>query len=185
MHDIFALTDQALAYILDSALKFDMLEFVCAVSCSPGVLYASNFARGMTWLHCFEWDLADAPCRFAWMCWIALPYDPFTPFLTDEYILKIRIFPVELTPVLLNKVKECVIEFLFDRPLADSDKLPVRSHRAAEAPKSPVEDGDAASQEPKKKSSKEKREKKKDKDRDRKVRLFSFLLHTCLVLLSW
>uniref|UniRef100_A0A3Q3XJP8 AP-3 complex subunit delta-1 n=1 Tax=Mola mola TaxID=94237 RepID=A0A3Q3XJP8_MOLML len=90
----------------------------------------------------------------------------------------------ELTPVLLNKVKECVIEFLFDRPLADSDKLPVRSHRAAEAPKSPVEDGDPASQEPKKKSSKEKREKKKDKDRDRKVRLFSFLLHTCLVLLS-
>lgn len=59
------------------------------------------------------------------------------------------------------------------RPLADSEKLPVRSHRAAEAAKSPVEDGDAessASQEPKKKSSKEKREKKKDKDRDRKVR---------------
>lgn len=55
------------------------------------------------------------------------------------------------------------------RPLADSEKLPVRSHRAAEAPKSPVEDGDGAPQEPKKKSSKEKRE-KKDKDRDRKVR---------------
>lgn len=74
---------------------------------------------------------------------------------------------------------------MFDRPLADSDKLPVRSHRAAEAPKSPVEDGEAASQEPKKKSSKEKREKKKDKDRDRKVKLLSFLLHTSLVLLSW
>uniref|UniRef100_A0A671VH05 AP-3 complex subunit delta-1 n=1 Tax=Sparus aurata TaxID=8175 RepID=A0A671VH05_SPAAU len=55
-----------------------------------------------------------------------------------------------------------------DKPLADSEKLPVRSHRAAEAPKSPTEDGDATSQEPKKKSSKEKREKKKDKDRDRK-----------------
>ncbi|XP_075879081.1 AP-3 complex subunit delta-1 isoform X4 [Nelusetta ayraudi] len=53
------------------------------------------------------------------------------------------------------------------RPLADTEKLPVRSHRAAEAPKSPVEDGEAASQEPKKKSSKEKRE-KKDKDRERK-----------------
>ncbi|XP_075943966.1 AP-3 complex subunit delta-1 isoform X4 [Anarhichas minor] len=58
-----------------------------------------------------------------------------------------------------------------DKPLADSEKLPVRSHRAAEPLKSPAEDGDAesaASQEPKKKSSKEKREKKKDKDRDRK-----------------
>lgn len=54
-----------------------------------------------------------------------------------------------------------------DKPLADTEKLPVRSHRAAEAPKSPVEDGEAASQEPKKKSSKEKRE-KKDKDRERK-----------------
>ncbi|XP_070764526.1 AP-3 complex subunit delta-1 isoform X3 [Enoplosus armatus] len=58
-----------------------------------------------------------------------------------------------------------------DKPLADSEKLPVRSHRAAEAAKSPAEDGDAESAtslEPKKKSSKEKREKKKDKDRDRK-----------------
>ncbi|XP_029684102.1 AP-3 complex subunit delta-1 isoform X5 [Takifugu rubripes] len=54
------------------------------------------------------------------------------------------------------------------RPLADSEKLPVRAHRAAEAPKSPVEDGDAATQEPRKKSSKEKQEKKKDKDRERK-----------------
>lgn len=58
----------------------------------------------------------------------------------------------------------------FFRPLADSEKLPVRAHRAAEATKSPVEDGDAVSQEPRKKSSKEKPEKKKDKDRDRKVR---------------
>uniref|UniRef100_A0A3Q3R8W4 AP-3 complex subunit delta-1 n=1 Tax=Monopterus albus TaxID=43700 RepID=A0A3Q3R8W4_MONAL len=67
--------------------------------------------------------------------------------------------------------------FGFPRPLADSEKLPVRSHRAAEALKSPVEDGDARSaaiQEPKKKSSKEKREKKKDKDRDRKVKLKYF-----------
>uniref|UniRef100_A0A7N9AZ90 AP-3 complex subunit delta-1 n=1 Tax=Mastacembelus armatus TaxID=205130 RepID=A0A7N9AZ90_9TELE len=58
-----------------------------------------------------------------------------------------------------------------DRPLADTEKLPVRSHHVAEAPKSPAEDGDAhnaAIQEPKKKSGKEKRDKKKDKDRDRK-----------------
>uniref|UniRef100_I3J1Y1 AP-3 complex subunit delta-1 n=1 Tax=Oreochromis niloticus TaxID=8128 RepID=I3J1Y1_ORENI len=61
-----------------------------------------------------------------------------------------------------------------DKPLADSEKLPVRSHRAAGAPKSPAEDGEAENatpQEPKKKSSKEKRDKKKDKERDRKVRL--------------
>uniref|UniRef100_A0A3B4Z7L1 AP-3 complex subunit delta-1 n=1 Tax=Stegastes partitus TaxID=144197 RepID=A0A3B4Z7L1_9TELE len=69
----------------------------------------------------------------------------------------------------------CVFVHLYlSRPLADSEKLPVRSHRAAEAAKSPVEDGEtenATSLEPKKKSSKEKREKKKDKDRDRKVRV--------------
>uniref|UniRef100_H3BXA8 AP-3 complex subunit delta-1 n=1 Tax=Tetraodon nigroviridis TaxID=99883 RepID=H3BXA8_TETNG len=63
-----------------------------------------------------------------------------------------------------------------DKPLADSEKLPVRAHRAAEAPKSPIEDGDAASQEPRKKSSKEKQEKKKDKDRDRKVSDLDFWL---------
>uniref|UniRef100_A0A8D0ACB6 AP-3 complex subunit delta n=1 Tax=Sander lucioperca TaxID=283035 RepID=A0A8D0ACB6_SANLU len=71
----------------------------------------------------------------------------------------------------------CLCHFRLSRPLADSEKLPVRSHRAAEVLKSPAQDGDAesaASQEPKKKSSKEKREKKKDKDRDRKVRV------TCL-----
>lgn len=54
------------------------------------------------------------------------------------------------------------------RPLADSEKLPVRSHRAAEALKSPVEDAEAENagpQESKKKSSKDKKEKKKDKDR--------------------
>uniref|UniRef100_A0A3B5LW16 Adaptor related protein complex 3 subunit delta 1 n=1 Tax=Xiphophorus couchianus TaxID=32473 RepID=A0A3B5LW16_9TELE len=58
-----------------------------------------------------------------------------------------------------------------DKPLADSEKLPVRSHRAAEAQKSPTdgETENATLQEPKKKSSKEKREKKKDKERDRKV----------------
>uniref|UniRef100_A0A8D0AAQ2 AP-3 complex subunit delta-1 n=1 Tax=Sander lucioperca TaxID=283035 RepID=A0A8D0AAQ2_SANLU len=64
-----------------------------------------------------------------------------------------------------------LMEMAGRRPLADSEKLPVRSHRAAEVLKSPAQDGDAesaASQEPKKKSSKEKREKKKDKDRDRK-----------------
>uniref|UniRef100_A0A3B5Q7D6 AP-3 complex subunit delta-1 n=1 Tax=Xiphophorus maculatus TaxID=8083 RepID=A0A3B5Q7D6_XIPMA len=58
-----------------------------------------------------------------------------------------------------------------DKPLADSEKLPVRSHRAAESQKSPTdgETENATLQEPKKKSSKEKREKKKDKERDRKV----------------
>lgn len=64
--------------------------------------------------------------------------------------------------------------FCLSRPLADSEKLPVRSHRAAEAPKSPAEDGEgqsASTQEPKKKGSKEKKEKKKEKDRDRKVPL--------------
>lgn len=57
-----------------------------------------------------------------------------------------------------------------DKPLADSEKLPVRSHRAADSLKSPGEDGDveSTSLEPKKKSSKDKKEKKKDKDRDRK-----------------
>ncbi|KAM4629666.1 AP-3 complex subunit delta-1 isoform 3-T3 [Polymixia lowei] len=58
-----------------------------------------------------------------------------------------------------------------DKPLADSEKLPVRSHRPVEVLKSPAEDGDAESAsppEPKKKNSKEKKEKKKDKDKDRK-----------------
>ncbi|KAF3834837.1 hypothetical protein F7725_027395 [Dissostichus mawsoni] len=63
-----------------------------------------------------------------------------------------------------NLVQKAVI-----RPLADSEKLPVRSHRAADVLKSPTEDVEAertvVSQEPKKKSSKEKKEKKKDKDR--------------------
>lgn len=66
------------------------------------------------------------------------------------------------------------------RPLADSEKLPVRSHRAAETPKSPGEDGEAQSasiQEPRKKNGKEKKEKKKDKDRDRKVS--SFFIEGC------
>ena len=72
--------------------------------------------------------------------------------------------------------------FSLSRPLADSEKLPVRSHRAAEALKSPGEDGDTGSAathtlEPRKKRSKEKREeKKKDKDGDRKVRLKGFFL---------
>ncbi|XP_024910067.1 AP-3 complex subunit delta-1 isoform X4 [Cynoglossus semilaevis] len=65
------------------------------------------------------------------------------------------------------------LEMSGHRPLADSEKIPVRSHRAAEAAKSPVEDRDAdgiATQLPKKKHGKEKREekKKKDKDRERK-----------------
>uniref|UniRef100_A0A9J7XWM1 AP-3 complex subunit delta-1 n=1 Tax=Cyprinus carpio carpio TaxID=630221 RepID=A0A9J7XWM1_CYPCA len=55
------------------------------------------------------------------------------------------------------------------RPLADSEKLPVRTHRP-EVLKSPAEDRDSKSvpQETKKKSSKEKKEKKKDKEKDRK-----------------
>uniref|UniRef100_A0A671VI49 AP-3 complex subunit delta-1 n=1 Tax=Sparus aurata TaxID=8175 RepID=A0A671VI49_SPAAU len=97
-----------------------------------------------------------------------------------------------ITSYIFIKTKSyCVtVHVCSSRPLADSEKLPVRSHRAAEAPKSPTEDGDATSQEPKKKSSKEKREKKKDKDRDRKVRistgLFLCLLgnHSHLILVS-
>uniref|UniRef100_A0A673MJA3 AP-3 complex subunit delta-1 n=1 Tax=Sinocyclocheilus rhinocerous TaxID=307959 RepID=A0A673MJA3_9TELE len=58
-----------------------------------------------------------------------------------------------------------------DKPLADSEKLPVRTHRP-ELLKSPAEDRDSESvpQETKKKSGKEKKEKKKDKEKDRKVR---------------
>uniref|UniRef100_A0A8C2IVD4 AP-3 complex subunit delta-1 n=1 Tax=Cyprinus carpio TaxID=7962 RepID=A0A8C2IVD4_CYPCA len=57
-----------------------------------------------------------------------------------------------------------------DKPLADSEKLPVRTHRP-EVLKSPAEDRDSKSvpQETKKKSSKEKKEKKKDREKDRKV----------------
>uniref|UniRef100_A0A8D3CZU3 Adaptor related protein complex 3 subunit delta 1 n=1 Tax=Scophthalmus maximus TaxID=52904 RepID=A0A8D3CZU3_SCOMX len=82
----------------------------------------------------------------------------------------------EMPEILIQAKFKCVsVLFCLSRPLADSDKLPVRSHRAAEAAKSPGEAGDAesaAAQEPKKKSGKDKREeKKKDKDRDRKVRL--------------
>nr|XP_009294543.1 AP-3 complex subunit delta-1 isoform X6 [Danio rerio] len=55
------------------------------------------------------------------------------------------------------------------RPLADSEKLPVRTHRP-EVLKSPAEDRDdnTIPQETKKKSSKDKKEKKKDKEKDRK-----------------
>ncbi|XP_035270127.1 AP-3 complex subunit delta-1-like isoform X5 [Anguilla anguilla] len=51
-----------------------------------------------------------------------------------------------------------------DKPLADSEKLPVRTHRPPDALKSPGEEGEGAPQEPKKKGKKEK-EKKKDKER--------------------
>ncbi|XP_051765882.1 AP-3 complex subunit delta-1 isoform X4 [Ctenopharyngodon idella] len=56
-----------------------------------------------------------------------------------------------------------------DKPLADSEKLPVRTHRP-EVLKSPAEDrgNESIPQESKKKSSKEKKEKKKDKEKDRK-----------------
>ncbi|XP_064186440.1 AP-3 complex subunit delta-1-like isoform X3 [Anguilla rostrata] len=50
------------------------------------------------------------------------------------------------------------------RPLADSEKLPVRTHRPPDVLKSPGEEGEGAPQEPKKKGKKEK-EKKKDKER--------------------
>uniref|UniRef100_A0A7N6F5Z5 AP-3 complex subunit delta-1 n=1 Tax=Anabas testudineus TaxID=64144 RepID=A0A7N6F5Z5_ANATE len=80
----------------------------------------------------------------------------------------------------LSKLKCVSVCFCLCRPLADSEKLPVRSHRAAETPKSPGEDGEAQSasiQEPRKKNGKEKKEKKKDKDRDRKVS--SFFIEGC------
>lgn len=81
-----------------------------------------------------------------------------------------------------------LLHFVCVRPLADNEKLPVRSHRAAEPPKSPAEDGDTVSQEPKKKSSKEKRE-KKDKDRERKVRRkknhFFYMKRLSFILQSW
>ncbi|XP_051550196.1 AP-3 complex subunit delta-1-like isoform X4 [Myxocyprinus asiaticus] len=56
-----------------------------------------------------------------------------------------------------------------DKPLADSEKLPVRTHRP-EVLKSPADglDGENVPLEIKKKSSKEKKEKKKDKEKDRK-----------------
>ncbi|XP_064185903.1 AP-3 complex subunit delta-1 [Anguilla rostrata] len=51
-----------------------------------------------------------------------------------------------------------------DRPLADSEKLPVRTHRPASSPKSPGDEGEAERvpvEEPKKKGKKDKREKEK------------------------
>ncbi|KAM9797245.1 AP-3 complex subunit delta-1 isoform 6-T6 [Syngnathus typhle] len=60
-----------------------------------------------------------------------------------------------------------LVEMAGRRPLADSEKLPVRSHRPADVLKSPDGDTESTSQEVKR-SSKEKKEKKKDKERDRK-----------------
>uniref|UniRef100_A0A8C2K3J8 AP-3 complex subunit delta-1 n=1 Tax=Cyprinus carpio TaxID=7962 RepID=A0A8C2K3J8_CYPCA len=56
-----------------------------------------------------------------------------------------------------------------DKPLADSEKLPVRTHRP-EVLKSPAEDrvNESIPQETKKRSGKEKKEKKKGKEKDRK-----------------
>ncbi|KAJ8419020.1 hypothetical protein AAFF_G00005190 [Aldrovandia affinis] len=51
-----------------------------------------------------------------------------------------------------------------DKPLADSEKLPVRTHRPPDVLKSPGEEVEVAPPDPKKKSKKEK-EKKKDKER--------------------
>ncbi|XP_037106385.1 AP-3 complex subunit delta-1 isoform X6 [Syngnathus acus] len=60
-----------------------------------------------------------------------------------------------------------LVEMAGRRPLADSEKLPVRSHRPADVLKSPDGNTESTSQEVKR-SSKEKKEKKKDKQRDRK-----------------
>ncbi|XP_028855656.1 AP-3 complex subunit delta-1 isoform X1 [Denticeps clupeoides] len=57
------------------------------------------------------------------------------------------------------------------RPLTDNEKLPVRTHRPAEAVKSPVEagNGESATPEPKKKKEKKKdKERKKSKDEKKK-----------------
>ncbi|XP_028855661.1 AP-3 complex subunit delta-1 isoform X5 [Denticeps clupeoides] len=58
-----------------------------------------------------------------------------------------------------------------DKPLTDNEKLPVRTHRPAEAVKSPVEagNGESATPEPKKKKEKKKdKERKKSKDEKKK-----------------
>lgn len=68
--------------------------------------------------------------------------------------------------------------------MADSEKLPTRTHRSADVLKSPGGDGDGEiiTGETKKKTRKEKKEKKKVKDKDRIVRFcnvvegFSFSL---------
>lgn len=118
-------------------------------------------------------------------CCTLWPLFTFSNRLIPRIKEVIKYFPVDDTNSSSseNKLQMYNCAFLFVRPLADSEKLPVRAHRAAEAPKSPVEDGDAASQEPKKKSSKEKRE-KKDKDRDRKVRKKLPSFHNKIILLS-
>ncbi|XP_031430754.1 AP-3 complex subunit delta-1 isoform X3 [Clupea harengus] len=56
-----------------------------------------------------------------------------------------------------------------DKPLADSEQLPTRTHRSAEVLKSPGGDGDGETitPEPKKKTRKDKKEKKKVKDKER------------------
>nr|XP_057930314.1 AP-3 complex subunit delta-1 isoform X3 [Doryrhamphus excisus] len=65
-----------------------------------------------------------------------------------------------------------LLEMSGRRPLADSEKLPVRSHRATECLKSPDGDAEGTSQEAKKKIGKEKkdkvREKKKSKEEKKK-----------------
>ncbi|XP_061739199.1 AP-3 complex subunit delta-1 isoform X6 [Nerophis ophidion] len=61
-----------------------------------------------------------------------------------------------------------LVEMARRRPLAESEKLPVKSHRASESLKSPDGEAESTSQEAKKKSVKEKEKKKKDKDRDKK-----------------
>ncbi|MFT7808724.1 hypothetical protein Z043-110569 [Arapaima gigas] len=70
----------------------------------------------------------------------------------------------------LNNVYDCHPSLVF-RPLADSEKLPVRTHRPTDVPKSPVERAEieGAAEEPKKKSKKDKKEKEKKKDKERKL----------------
>uniref|UniRef100_A0A8C2K2E4 AP-3 complex subunit delta-1 n=1 Tax=Cyprinus carpio TaxID=7962 RepID=A0A8C2K2E4_CYPCA len=68
-----------------------------------------------------------------------------------------------------------------DKPLADSEKLPVRTHRP-EVLKSPAEDrvNESIPQETKKRSGKEKKEKKKGKEKDRKVRWQFCMNNDCI-----
>uniref|UniRef100_A0A4X2LFB2 AP-3 complex subunit delta-1 n=1 Tax=Vombatus ursinus TaxID=29139 RepID=A0A4X2LFB2_VOMUR len=71
-----------------------------------------------------------------------------------------------------------------DKPLADSEKLPIQRHRNAETPKSPEKEEipviEKKSKKPKKKEKKHKerereKEKKKEKEKEKKVILASFL----------
>ncbi|XP_063056682.1 AP-3 complex subunit delta-1 isoform X2 [Engraulis encrasicolus] len=67
-----------------------------------------------------------------------------------------------------HKALDIDLDSLKARPLADSEKLPARTHRSAESLKSPAGDRDeTVTPEPKKKIRKEKKEKKKVKDKEK------------------